>query len=168
MATSNDYLLTQQVPAPDYSQAIEYDFRFARQGALLRTSIQQESSQIVFRPDYLVRIEKGFIRLDGVLTFGADPSQIFGLELIGGKWSIDYVTWDKGGQTIVTERNGNNNVRISTSNLLSSADTSISRPSGTGGQQSFELPLPFRLSIQTRRFRLNCLKQAGKKEMGNE
>ncbi len=122
---STEYLLSRQLPANDVSDAIEYDFRFNRQPIRLHALISDDAAQVRWRPDYLVSFDKNGMRLQGVLTFPNDPSQLIGLNIVGGNWKLDTVVWDKTGELVETEFVDGNTVRFLPSNLSSTDDPLI-------------------------------------------
>ncbi len=116
---STEYSLVKQTPSNEVSDAIEYDFRFARQPIRLQAVIAEDESKMRWRPDYLVTLDQDMIRLQGLLTLPADPKLLLGLRIVGGAWRFDTAVWDKTGELIQTEIGNGNTLRFLPNSLKS-------------------------------------------------
>ena len=155
---NSEYLLVRQLPANDVSDAIEYDFRFSRQPIRLQAVISEDDSLMRWRPDYLVSFDTDAMRLQGVITFPNDPSQLMGMAIVSGGWQLDTAVWDKTGELIQTELSSGNTLRFPMKSLFPKDDSvsEVARdpnstitirisafqklPTGNDNQIGFQLP----------------------------
>jgi hypothetical protein len=98
-----DYLFVSQTPSTEVPGATEYDFQFARPSSMTATISIEATDLVRWRPDYMVHFGRNEMRLEGILTFNADPQSLVGLEIRAAGWRLGDFRMETNGQVLPVE-----------------------------------------------------------------